>query len=94
MQDTFYYTYKSRLTNYNAWEGQTIHVKKAKHLKKPINIGNIYRPPKNLLEVYNEFNNEFVQILDTLETKTNEAIITGDFNINLLKINEKHVFSE
>ncbi len=94
MQDKFDYTYKSILTNYNTWEGQIIHVKKGKHLKKPINIGNIYCPPKDLLEAYTGFNNEFVQILDTLETNTNEAIITGNFNIDLLKINEKHVFIE
>ncbi len=33
LQDKFDYTYKSRLTNYNTWEGQIIHVKKGKHLK-------------------------------------------------------------
>ncbi len=67
MQDKFDYTDKSRLTNYNTCEGQIIHVKKGKHLKKPINIGNIYRPPNDLLETYHEFNNEFIQILKTLD---------------------------
>ncbi len=33
-------------------------------------------------------------ILNTLESNKNETIITGDFNIDFLKINEKHVFSE
>ncbi len=67
-QDKFDYTYKSRLTNYNTWEGQIIHIKKGKHLKKPINIGNIYRPPKDVLEKCKEYINEFGQILNTLET--------------------------
>ncbi len=80
--------------NYNTWEGQIIHVKKGKHFKKPINIGNIYPPPKDVLEKYNEFMNEFGQILNTLETNNNEVMIAGDFNIDLLKINEKQVFSE
>ncbi len=59
----------------------------------PINIGNIYHPNKDILEKYNKCINGFGQILNTLETNNNEVIITGDFNIDLLKINEKHVLS-
>ncbi len=88
MQDKFDYTYKSRLPNYNTWEGQIIHIKKGKHLKKLINIGNIYCPPKDILEDYNKYINEFGQILYTLETNNSEVITTADFNIDLLKINE------
>ncbi len=94
LQDKLDYTYKSRLINYNILEGQIIHVKKEKHLKRPINFGNIYHPPKDILEKYNEFMNEFGPILETHESHNNEVIITGDFNIHLLKINEKQVFSE
>jgi hypothetical protein len=94
LQDKFDYTYTSRLTNYNTWEGQIIQVKKGKNLKKPIIIGNIYRPPKDLVEKYTEFINELAPILNMLQTNKNEAIITGDFNIDLLKINDKSVFSE
>ncbi len=72
---------------------QIIHVKKGKHLKKTINIENI-DPPKDVLEKYNEFSYEFGQILNTLETNNTESIITFNFNIDLLKINEKQVFSE
>ncbi len=31
---------------------------------------------------------------ESLETNNNEAIIAGDFNIDLLKINNKHVVSD
>ncbi len=48
----------------------------------------------DVLEKYNEFINEFELILITLKTNNNEVIITGDFNIDLLKIKEKQVFSE
>ncbi len=71
-----------------------MHVRKGKNLKKTINFVNIYRAPKDVLEKYNEFINEFEQILITLKTNNNEVIITGDFNSDLLKINEKQVFSE
>ncbi len=33
-------------------------------------------------------------ILNKLESNKNETIITGDFNIDLLKISDKHIFSE
>ncbi len=33
-------------------------------------------------------------MLNTLEINNNAIIIIGDFNIDLLKINGKHVFSE
>ncbi len=43
---------------------------------------------------YYEFLNELSPILDILQTNHNEAIIAGDFNIDLLKINDKHVVSD
>lgn len=94
LQDKFDYVPKSSLTSYNTWEGQIIQVKKGKYLNKPINIGNIYRPPKDLIENYTEFIQEFGSILDKFENNNNEVIVTGDFNIDLLKVNEKQVFSE
>ena len=36
---------------------------------------------------YNRFAEEFVQILSHLHKSKSEVIITGDFNIDLLKIN-------
>ena len=37
---------------------------------------------------------EFASILSHIDFKKSEAIIAGDFNINLLKINEKEYCSE
>jgi hypothetical protein len=72
---------KVKLNTYKTWEGLIIHVQKGETLAKPINIGNIYRPPKENLEHYYEFINEFSPILQK-------------FDIDLLKINDKHVISE
>ncbi len=93
LHDQFEYMYKSKLT-YNTWEGQIIQVKKGNNLNKPINIGNIYRPPKDIIEKYIEFIDEFTPILNTLEANSNDVIIAGHFNIDLLKVNDKHVFSD
>ncbi len=92
--NVFYYTYTKKWIRYKTWEGQVIQIKKGEHLAKPITIGNIYRLPKQLVGNYIEFINEFTQVLVGLEKSKNEVIITGDFNADLLKINEKNTISE
>ena len=62
-------------------------------LNKEIFICNIYRPPKDLHADYRQFIDEFSKFIDSIGEK-NEVIITGDFNINLLKIYERELFSE
>jgi hypothetical protein len=94
LQEEYDYIYKNKLNKYESWEGQVIQIKKGNTLNKAINLVNIYRPPKDITEKYTEFIRELSPLLKTLESGNNEAIITGDFNIDLLKINEKQVFSE
>ena len=62
-------------------------------MAKSLIIGNIYRPPKILNEQINAFITEFSSVAATLGDSNNELIIAGDFNINLLKINENDVYS-
>ena len=56
---------------------------------KKITIGNIYRPPKN--NNSNPTIENFIQqtnpIISKLSKENSHAIFTGDFNINLLKMN-------
>ena len=53
-------------------------------------IGNIYRPPRSLNENYNEFINEFSNAISSLKNNHKQnLILAGDFNINMLKINEQ-----
>ncbi len=58
-----------KLINYTTWESQCIEVMKGKNLSKPLYIGNIYRPPKQNLDFYNQFIEEFAPILSNLEKK-------------------------
>ncbi len=83
-----------KLTKYRTCERQIIKVNKGHNLIKPVIIGNICRPPNDLLESYTEFIGEFTPILDNFESTNCDVILAGDFNINLLKINEKHKISE
>ena len=57
-------------------------------------IGNIYRPPNELVDFYNEFISELSPVLKSLEKNKSEVIVSGDFNIDLLNINNKQVFSD
>ena len=61
--------------------------------RKHLTIGNIYRPPKILNEHINAFINEFSSVVASLGDSNNELIFAGDFNINLLKINDNEVYS-
>ncbi len=63
-------------------------------MSKPIYIGNIYRSPKDNFEFYNEFINAFSPILENFEMNNKEVIVTDDFNIDLLKVNDEHIISE
>ncbi len=55
------------------------------------NIANIYQPPNELIDSYNVFIREISPIFEQFENNKNEVIIAGDFNIDLLKINDKQV---
>ena len=58
------------------------------NLHKSIIIGNIYRPPRESNELITQFNDEFSKAMHHNIMKGKTLIMSGDFNINLLKINE------
>ncbi len=70
LHENFNYTLKLELIKYTTWEGQCIEVMRGKTLSTPLYIGNIYRPPKENLEFYKQFIEEFATILVNLEKIT------------------------
>ena len=72
----------------NIWEGQFLEIYID---KKKLTLGNIYRPPKNTTENYKTFSLEFQNCLKMLH---GEVLIAGDFNIDLLKLNDIHTIHE
>ena len=78
----------------NIWDGifieVTISLDENTNLEKKIIIGNIYRPPRNILDNYINFNDELDEILTNLQRTRQEVVIVGDFNIDLMKIRENH----
>ncbi len=85
---------KLKFDKHETWEGQVIEVTQEKTLSKPLYICNTYRPAKENLEFYDQFINEFTPILNKLEKNYTEVILGGDFNVDLLKINDKNIISE
>ena len=73
--------------NSQVWEGQFIEILNIE-TNKTLIIGNLYRSPHNTNDLYQTFINEFIPILEHLQRVNREVIIAGDFNIDLLKINE------
>ena len=71
------------------WEGQFIEIPASKN-NKPITLINIYKPPKENTSVnIDTFKTEISPTLQALTDSKPNIIISGDFNIDLLKINEK-----
>ena len=91
------YTYKLRniYTQSDIWEGLFIDVS-GENLRRPITIGNIYKPPHNNNNNANieRFIEEISPIINTPQKENKYAAIVGDFNINLLQINEREKFEE
>jgi len=73
-----------------AWEAMFIEIE---NLNKSVIIGNIYRPPRESNELINIFNDAFNKAMSNKLIKGKTKIISGDFNINLLKINEKIMYA-
>ena len=63
-------------------------------IHKTVIIGNMYRPPSDLNKNYVTLIHEIGPILKELEKSNTGSILSGDFNINLLNINEKPFFNE
>ena len=63
-------------------------------LRKNIVIGSIFRPPKDLINNYRNFKEQLLPVFEHLHSINLEAVIAGDMNIYLLKINERNIFSE
>ena len=61
----------------------------------PTLIGNFYRPPRrnNNNNVVQDFITEFSPVWNTIKQSKDDIIITGDFNIDLLKINEREKYA-
>ena len=91
------YSFKLRnlCNDSDIWEGLFIDVM-GHNLRKPLTICNIYRPPddNNNNDNISNFLSELSPVLDILQKENSYATIVGDFNTNLLQINEREKFED
>ena len=90
------YSYKpifSQVTSVH-WEGQAIEIS-SESLHRNIKLCNVYRPPRhnNNNKSIQDFLSEFAPVVSTLNCKSTDGIFLGDFNINLLEINEREEYN-
>ena len=93
INNCFNYKVIMTLNQFDHWEGQFVKITGG-GLSKDVIIGNIYRPPRDLNENYMQCLNEFTSIISLIDKTNSDIIIAGDFNINLLKINEKNIVGQ
>ena len=90
------YDYKFKPDVYKTsdiWEGQFVEIRCSQSDRTFI-LRNLYRPPIDLNHNYQTFIDELTPVLNQLNTKNKEVVIAGDFNINLLRLNEKPIFND
>ena len=76
-----------------SWESLFIEIKHKSTNSKTHIIGHIYRRPIDIVSSCNNFSTAFAETLTLLQKKKQSIYIAGDFNIDLLKINEKLHYS-
>jgi len=77
----------------NIYESQFIDISIATCVDtRNITIGNIYRPPRDLITNYEKFEEEFSSVISHLSAIRRNVVIGGDYNINLLEVNNRPTF--
>ena len=76
------------------WEGLFLNI--TGNGIKPFTLGTIYRPPRhnNNNESVASFLLEITPVIETLGNESKNAILCGDFNLNLLIMNQRDKYSE
>ena len=91
--DTINASIRLEIDNSNIWEGLFLDLE---FDSNTLIIGNIYRPPRNNnnnLSVEN-FIKELKPVVENISKANKNIVISGDFNIDLLKLNQRDKYSE
>ena len=64
------------------------------NISQPIVLGNIYRTPRDRNDDIKKFLDEYCKTLAKISDTRRDIVLVGDFNLDLLKINSRNIFSE
>jgi len=91
LHEDFCYNILPYCGNSEVWDGQFLEIylndRETINNRKKLIIGNIYRPPRNNVEILETFRNEINMILSDFRN-ANDIILAGDFNMDLLKFRD------
>ena len=95
LSDSLFYLIKSVHDDSALWDGLFIEVS-GELLCDKIIIGDIYRPPRlnNNNKTIKEFCKELTPVISDISKNSCHIIIAGDFDIDLLQINERSEFQK
>ena len=93
LHENFTYSTVTLYERSDVWEGQFIQIS-GNELSFNLLLGNVYRPPRDILHNYNTFNAEFNHVLEQLTRSKTEVIIAGDYNINLLELAKRNIVNK
>ena len=95
LQEEYTYKLRNMYTQSDIWKGLFIDVS-GQNLRRPITIGNIYKPPHHHNNNANieRFIEKISPTINTLQKENKYAAIVGDFNIYILQINEREKSEE
>ena len=91
VDNTYATKVKLHINMHESWEGLIVQITGGG--LTTTTVGDIYRPPRNINDDLNLFIDEFAYIISSLENNNSHLIFAGDFNINLLKLNENDTYS-
>ena len=87
LNEKFNYSILPLYKTSQVWEGQFIEIS-GDDLNKNIILGNVYRPPRNNQDNISKFMDDMKVILEKIGRSKAESLILGDFNFDLLKLND------
>jgi hypothetical protein len=92
LHSSYKFSTRTESTKNPLWEALFIEVTH-QSLPQPIIIGSVYRPPNALTEAKQQFIHEFSQTPHHLQNTKYPTIVTGDFNLDLLTVNNNTTVS-
>ena len=97
LRDDFTFRTLSIYSRSNTWDGLFLEIDLQNtefSNNKKLVIGNIYRPPRNLIGNFRTFTDEINEILTDFQRSNDEVALVGDFNLDLLKLRENQHINE
>ena len=94
LREDYNFTILNLHTQSMIWDGLFIEIHGKALGRKHIIVGNIYRPPRDVLQNYQTFTSELASIITVLSKSKCEVVLSGDYNIDLLKLNDNTNISD